>query len=739
VGKTVEQRLAEELAQDIEGSKKPVAIRLRDVRDKDLGQERLTLHRRRELQRAFDAEGLSCSPPLTDADLDEVIEVSLVKVGVAERLRRWIARPVLSGVQWAAILLGLVAAIVALYPLTQGSAGPDPMSGDVNLVVTGFADQRSEAAGRGLGETLFRSLRISTRPSDDPTDPDIQVRGPNAVDPVGNLVQAKKVAMENAAQIVVYGKVVHRPTGTVALPRFYVDPHLLSGAEEMGGDFPLPTIKMGNGGTNATIAGRAELRALVNEDFGGLSAFAIGLAWFNAARWERARVWFDRAQGQWRQGQGAALSSLFIGNAEGKLGNFSAARSAYLHALDLAPDLKRAELGLTEIQLHQAAPSCPDRIDKVGLYYVAMKFGHLYDEAGGSGLPRRAFLLRSRLGEARANLCLGLAGSRYSADSAAHSFREVLRVGAGTELFNPELAEARAGLGLSVLQAEPGRDERRSYLRAKAEYQQARQLTNDPERARAFAQIIALIDAHLHESVWNRTDPLPEGVRAGIEYYGVGDSVCGPELPRQPEILIDRRPFYQFEIVPNADDPELGETLSLCPRGLSMSEPVQLVIRGPEGFVRRATLGATTDDLERYVTYWLGREWAPGAYSAVASQDSREVRLSFRVVLPRHRGVRVPITVGRPRPEPLPVMVVGQPPDSRVTVDIYKEPSGYSAGPAKYATSFELQTNEDGIAEIRLPISPGDDGRFILRAREMGSYENQDLLAWLSICNGGEC
>ncbi|HEX6601799.1 MAG TPA: hypothetical protein VF030_04095, partial [Solirubrobacterales bacterium] len=465
MGETSERRFAEELARQIKKSRELATVRLRDVRDDHLGQERLTLHRRRELQRAFDAEGLVCSVPLTDAGLDEPIEVTLAKSRVRDRLRRWIARPVLSGVQWAALLLGLAAAIVALYPLTQGPAAPKLMSGDVNLVVAGFEDQRSEAAGEALGETVFRSLQTSTRPSGDPADPDIQVRGPSAVSLVGSAEQAEQVARENGAQIVVYGRVVHRETATFALPRFYVDPALLTGAEELGGDFPLPRIEMGDGDANATIPGRARLRTAVSEDFHGLSTFAVGLGWFNEARWQRAHAWFAQAQEQWRQGMGAALSNLFAGNTAGKLGDLAGAQSAYLHALDLAPELARAELGLTEVELHRAAPSCPDRVDVDALAEAAAKFARLYDEAGGSGLPRQAFLLRSRLGEARAYLCLGLRGFQASAESAALGFKEVIRLGSGNESFNPELAEARAGLGLSILQTEP-EDERRAYLQA---------------------------------------------------------------------------------------------------------------------------------------------------------------------------------------------------------------------------------------------------------------------------------
>jgi tetratricopeptide (TPR) repeat protein len=742
VGETAEQRLADELAQRIEDSGEPEVIRLRELRDAHLKQERLTLNRRRELQRAFEKRGLNCSLPLTDADLDEDIEVSLARVSWVNRLRRGVARPLIGGVRGVALVIGLIAAVVALYPLVQAPADPKPMSGDVNLVVAGFVDEQSESGGDGLGETLFRSLRASTRPSDDPGDPDIQVRGPAAVDPIGRAREAVQVAKENGAQIVVYGQIAHRAQGAFAVPRFYVDPRLLTGAEELGGDFSLPAIDMGDEEMGGSIAGRARLRTVVSEDFHAFASFATGLGWFGAARWEHALAWFERSEDEWQAGDGAALSSLFVGNTAGKLGKFQAAEAAYLHALELEPELARAELGLTEIELHRASSDCSDTSDDEALEAVASEFSRLYEEAGGSGLPKRAFLLRARLGEARANLCLGLGGLPPGAEAAGLGFEEVLQRGAGTRSFNAELAEARAGLGLSALGSAGEDQDRGSYLHARAEYRHALQLTNDPARAQEFARIIDLIDARLYQTVWSRTDPLPAGVRAEVEFYGVGDSVCGPVIPDRPEILLDQRPFYQFELVEGSEVPELGETLSFCPRGLSISEPVVLSIRGPNGFAREEELGPTDNDLDRYVSYWLGREWPPGQYHATASQGDRTVDLQFRVALPLHKGVRMPITVGRPRPFPLPVMVVGQRPNSIVTVDVYRDPGDPRIADEehlRYATSFELRTDEDGVAETRLPTKPEDEGAFLLRVRGLGSYDNLDLVAWSSLCDGGEC
>lgn len=743
MGEPEEWRLAEELAREIRENGRPVPVRLRELRDLHLKQERLTVQRRRELQRAFEAQNLVCSVPLTEASLDEVIEVSGVRSGRMHRFYTGVVRPLFSGVRGIALLLGLIAAVVALYPLIKGPADPEPMSGDVNLLVAGFADRNSAADGIGLGETLFRSLHASTRPTRDPEDPDIQIRGPEAVGPIVSAEEAATVAAENGAQIVIYGRVAHQPSGTFVLPHFYVDPHLLQGAEELGGDFPLPAIDMGPGEVAAALSGRARFRGTVSEDFHALSAFAVGLGWFNSARWQRARTWFDRSQERWRGGMGAALSNLFLANTASKLGEVGAAQAAYDRALHHVPGFQRAHLGQVQIELYRVGRNCPTEVNGRQLRDVASAFAQLYNEATGSGLPHRAFLLRARLGEARTNLCLGILGSEKRAAAAARGFRETIELASGIGSFRPEVAEAQAGLGLSELQS-AARFDRRAYRRARTRYVRARRLTNDPARVRSFSRVISLIDARIDapESVWSRTDPLPAGIQAEVEYHGVGDSVCGPTHPGRPQILTDRRPFYQFEFVEDADDPELGETFSLCPRGLPSTGPVTLVVQGPEGFQRRVLLPATKDELTRYVTYFLGREWPVGTYSAFASQGETTARLSFAVVLPRHRGVRVPIMVARRRPEPLPVMVVGRPPLETVIVDVYRQPGdprNPSMDPHRYSTSFTLKTDENGIAETDLPAEPDDQGSFVLRVRGLGSYENQDLVATVSFCDGGEC
>jgi len=243
-------------------------------------------------------------------------------------------------------------------------------------------------------------------------------------------------------------------------------------------------------------------------------------------------------------------------------------------------------------------------------------------------------------------------------------------------------------------------------------------------------------------TIWGRRDAPPAGVRRQVEFFGVGDSVCGPTEPTNPTLMLDQRPFYQTSPVAGADDPELGETLSICPRGFDIHEPVRLELKRPDGSTIERVISPGPEP-GRYTSFWLGAEWPTGRHRAVATQDARSVALPIDIVKPLHRGVRTPMFIGRENPNPLPVMVVGQPPDDRVTVDIYRQ----LRTTYRYATSIEIETDTRGLGERRFPIGDTDSGRFVLRPRvfllpaddEDRIYVEQEEGAWVYICPEPPC
>ena len=115
--------------------------------------------------------------------------------------------------------------------------------------------------------------------------------------------------------------------------------------------------------------------------------------------------------------------------------------------------------------------------------------------------------------------------------------------------------------------------------------------------------------AELPRTVWEHEDVPPPGVPrklmidieacvrraancrpAGSEHLGppntVGDrtAVCSDEAPAVREIRMERRPFYMSQKVRGADDPELGETLQICPqRFRTFSRAMTLTLRRSDG------------------------------------------------------------------------------------------------------------------------------------------------------------
>jgi hypothetical protein len=232
-------------------------------------------------------------------------------------------------------------------------------------------------------------------------------------------------------------------------------------------------------------------------------------------------------------------------------------------------------------------------------------------------------------------------------------------------------------------------------------------------------------------SVWGRRDAPPAGVRRQVEYFGVGDGVCGPTEPAVPTIMLDRRPFYQGQtMAEEIDRPELGETFSVCARGFNPTQPVRLKFLRPDASVIERLLPPSEDDLDRYVSFFLGADWPTGSHRITASQGSARVGLTVDVVEPRHWGVRAPIFVGRGELNPRPVMVVGRRPNTRVLVDIYRQ----GASGSLYRTSIAIRTDDRGLGERSLRVDASDEGNFVLTPRIPRDPEDQDERAWVHVC-----
>lgn len=227
---------------------------------------------------------------------------------------------------------------------------------------------------------------------------------------------------------------------------------------------------------------------------------------------------------------------------------------------------------------------------------------------------------------------------------------------------------------------------------------------------------------------------------------GVGDTaaVCPDAISPSARsfaraIGMDRRPSYTTQKVAGADDPELGETLQICPLGFDLqSQPVMLTLRRSDGseVTRRVAPNeeALASDTVGVVAFFLDRSWPRGPVIVTARQGAIVKRTTFRIVAPRHRGVRVQEWLGRPiLPNPLTIMVVGQRPRSSVLVDLYRRSR---AGRSLYATSFRLSTDARGIGQVRAPYTRADNGTYLLRPRSPGGSGGRDVEARVRIMVG---
>jgi len=495
-----EVALARSLAQRLEQGEREITTTLRSIRDGHLGGQRLTLARRLALEDALEAAGLSVSRPPREASLDQSITITQLPSGRLQRLRAWPRHPAIQGVRGISRLAVAVIGLMGIIPLVAyfDDGEPRRMSGDLNVVAAAF--QSAPAfEGQALAASVARALRPALSRDRGPAAPDVQVRGPEHLPAARDGLAARRIAERVNADVVIYGLIERRPAGTLIRPRLYVDPARVSGAEELGGDYPLLTIDAGHLPVDNAIAARSQLRAAIADHMHGLSAFTLGLGWFNAARWSRAADWFQTAQSAWPTGEQGAMVDLFRGNAAGKRLNLVRAGRAYREALRQSPDLDRARLGLTEVRLHNAQGDCERTAKARRLRAVIDRFRMLAQRGDAETLAGRALKLRARLGEARANFCLSQAELDGRWSQTIEGFQAVLRLGAtDIDRFRAELAEARSGLGFAYLPPSPTAPGARvAYDRARRQYAVARDLTDDPARRAGFEQMLDFIEKRL--------------------------------------------------------------------------------------------------------------------------------------------------------------------------------------------------------------------------------------------------
>jgi tetratricopeptide (TPR) repeat protein len=459
------------------------------------GRERATSLWKQELQQAFYDLELETSIPLLEAQLDHPI--GIYRRSRVSRIWEYVSRVSSSLGKWVVAAISLAAAIVALAPVVWSTGGVEKMRGGLNILIAPFQlpsgrekDAETFSVASGLRQTVERE-RESVAPV-------IAVRAGDMS--ATSESQAADLADENGAQIVIYGSVERDGPRWLARPYIFVRPRWLTGAEELGGVYPLNRMNLGALAIERDVAGRTLLGREVTTEVDALSQFAVGLSWFQAGRWARAISYFRMARIVNRDPRLRQMILLFEGNAEGRKGNFSEASRSYDRALISDPGWQRARLGLTEIKLHEAQGDCTRTVDGDRLRAVAQNFAGLAGEKiNRQPIVRRAIELRADLGRARAELCLSQARVASKWEVSIRDFRRVLQLGAPFKLqFASELAEAHAGLGLAFLPSGPhALGAGPAFGKALRQFEKAERLAVDPFQRDAFRQMRSFIERRL--------------------------------------------------------------------------------------------------------------------------------------------------------------------------------------------------------------------------------------------------
>jgi tetratricopeptide (TPR) repeat protein len=263
-------------------------------------------------------------------------------------------------------------------------------------------------------------------------------------------------------------------------------------AEELTGHFAFGSLISVPGDAASDAVARRDLRRHVVARVHALVQFVLGLGYYRANQLHDAMAAFAAAEktSSWDAHDGKEVPYLFTGNTAGKLGHYDAARRAYTLALKLNPNYARAQLGLAEIQLHQAARGCtPGRADLPGLRRSVAIFETAQtaaDQPPLSDVPTKAAF---QLG--RAYLCLSQAGDGDQHKTAAkQQFELVVReFETGNDRIRHLAAESHFGLAL-IATPTAGDPTAASKLEQVAlEYQKAITFSgDDPARQQIFYQ-----------------------------------------------------------------------------------------------------------------------------------------------------------------------------------------------------------------------------------------------------------
>lgn len=497
----------------------------RAIRDA-AGIKSLTAAHRERLQAEMRDAGLRLSPALfsktlRQAGLDEDVTVTVRRKTPGHKAPVYRSLGTAGG--RIASTMSFAAAVLAFVLFFNADRDrPFRMSGDLSVAIAPFAVDGGLEPDEGFSAaTSLADQTSSELPQMLPTSKSevgalqVQVAPPTRFpsSPLGLDTSVEKLARAAArirANVVILGRLRRIGTRVRMDAGVWISAYQLADAEELSGVFRMGVVETNAAVVQGDIAARARFRALVLSRLTAIARFLAGLAYYRAGDFQRAASYFDSASARtgWPGPAGLALNELFAGNTAGRLGKLNSARTHYRRALRFDQSLKRARLGLAE--LDRAAEPCDRSAELARLLGIRREFAEITRVRSGDAASAR-LAIRGLLGTARVDSCVSEAGLMDRWELASNGYHRVLdRIGGHIDRFRTEAAEAHAGLGLGYL-PRPGMSvvPVTRLRRARGAYARAAELAPDPRRRAFFKGIVDHLTGQLEQSTNSSSGMLP--------------------------------------------------------------------------------------------------------------------------------------------------------------------------------------------------------------------------------------
>jgi tetratricopeptide (TPR) repeat protein len=384
------------------------------------------------------------------------------------------------------------------------------MSGDLNIAVAGFSTSGSTSdtvdpvVGDGLAQSVFERLPPQLTALET-AGFEIQYRAPRDIGQARSGAtqerarQLEALARKANADVIISANLNSAPGRTTVIPTLFLRQKKLQGAEELGGYHQLDPVII-DGDPDSNLVMRKKLRDDLISRTGGIARLIVGLGFYNERQYSRAATEIQAAERDWADTIGRKIVHLFLGNIEGKRGNYSAAERNYRLALRTDPTYGRARLGLAALAFQKARGNCErDNASSRGLETTLALYQEVLRNERSSPGADPDLPIKVAFGLGHTDLCLSQAGVADKWTQAQEQLQLVVdEYNRGNQRIQELAAEAYADLGLSYLPAE-SMPNVQSYQRAAGAYERAVQISFDPHRQAIFLSVLAHIYTHLQD------------------------------------------------------------------------------------------------------------------------------------------------------------------------------------------------------------------------------------------------